>query len=145
MQKAGEFPAPLEHEYPISDDAARYYKSGKTFFYRTLPFWMASLVDRAVVIVLPVILLLIPGIRLVPMLYGWRVRSRIYRWYGELISLERGLSRESPEDQAEMLRRLDEIEMAVNRMKMPLAFADQFYVLREHIGFVRARLAAGVA
>ena len=145
MQKAGEFPAPLEHEYPISDDAARYYKSGKTFFYRTLPFWMASLVDRAVVIVLPVILLLIPGIRLVPMLYGWRVRSRIYRWYGELISLERGLSRESPEDQAEMLRRLDEIEIAVNRMKMPLAFADQFYVLREHIGFVRARLAAGVA
>jgi TRAP-type uncharacterized transport system substrate-binding protein len=145
MQKAGEFPAPLEHEYPISDDAARYYKSGKTFFYRTLPFWMASLVDRAVVIVLPVILLLIPGIRLVPMLYGWRVRSRIYRWYGELIALERGLSRESPEEQAEMLKRLDEIEIAVNRMKMPLAFADQFYVLREHIGFVRARLAAGVA
>ncbi|MFX5747602.1 hypothetical protein ABTE19_22005, partial [Acinetobacter baumannii] len=84
----------------------RYYKSGKTFFYRTLPFWMASLVDRAVVIVLPVILVLIPGIRLVPMLYGWRVRSRIYRWYGELIALERGLSRESPEEQAEMLKRL---------------------------------------
>lgn len=145
LQKAGEFPAPLEHEYPISDDAARYYKSGKTFFYRTLPFWLASLVDRAVVIVLPVILLLIPGVRLVPMLYGWRVRSRIYRWYGELIALERGVSRESPEEQAEMLRRLDEIETAVNRMKMPLAFADQFYVLREHIGFVRARLAAGVA
>jgi len=145
MQKAGEFPAPLEHEYRISDDAARYYKSGKTFFYRTLPFWLASLLDRAVVIVLPVILLLIPGIRLVPMLYGWRVRSRIYRWYGELIALERGISRESAEDQAEILRRLDEIEMAVNRMKMPLAFADQFYVLREHIGFVRARLAAGVA
>lgn len=145
MQKAGEFPAPLEHEYPISDDAARYYKSGKTFFYRTLPFWLASLLDRAVVIVLPVILLLIPGIRLVPMLYGWRVRSRIYRWYGELIALERGLSRESPEAQAEILRRLDDIEAAVNRMKMPLAFADQFYVLREHIGFVRARLAQGVA
>ncbi|ALU90495.1 C4-dicarboxylate ABC transporter substrate-binding protein [Herbaspirillum rubrisubalbicans] len=145
LQKAGEFPAPLEHEYPISDDAARYYKSGKTFFYRTLPFWMASLLDRAVVIVLPVILLLIPGIRLVPMLYGWRVRSRIYRWYGELIALERGLTRDSPEQQAEMLKRLDEIEIAVNRMKMPLAFADQFYVLREHIGFVRARLAGGVA
>ncbi|NUU01179.1 TAXI family TRAP transporter solute-binding subunit [Herbaspirillum robiniae] len=140
MQKAGEFPAPLEHEYRVSDDAQRYYKSGKTFFYRTLPFWLASLVDRAVVILLPVILLLIPGIRLVPMLYGWRIRSRIYRMYGELIALERGISRETPEDQAEILKRLDEIEAAVNRMKMPLAFADQFYVLREHIGFVRARL-----
>jgi len=140
MQKANEFPAPLEHEYRISDDAARYYKSGKGFFYRTLPFWLASLLDRAVVILLPIILLLIPGIRLVPMLYGWRVRSRIYRWYGELIALERGLTHEMQEEQAEMLKRLDEIEEAVNRMKMPLAFADQFYVLREHIGFVRRRL-----
>ncbi|MBP0599290.1 ABC transporter substrate-binding protein [Herbaspirillum sp. LeCh32-8] len=145
MQKAGEFPAPLEHEYRVSDDAARYYKSGKTFFYRTLPFWLASLVDRAVVILLPVILLLIPGIRLVPMLYGWRIRSRIYRMYGELIALERGISRETPEEQAEILKRLDEIEAAVNRMKMPLAFADQFYVLREHIGFVRSRLEHAVA
>lgn len=145
MQKAGEFPAPLEHEYRISDDAARYYKSGKTFFYRTLPFWLASLLDRAVVIVLPVVLLLIPGIRLVPMLYGWRIRSRIYRWYGELIALERGISRETPEERADILKRLDEIEAAVNRMKMPLAFADQFYVLREHIGFVRGRLEHGMA
>jgi hypothetical protein len=40
-----------------------------------------------------------------------------------------------------LLERIDAIETAVNRMKMPLAFADQFYVLREHIGFVRQRLA----
>jgi len=40
-----------------------------------------------------------------------------------------------------MLTRLDQIEDSVNHMKMPLAFADQFYVLREHIGFVKARLA----
>jgi len=140
LQRAGEFPAPLEHEFPISDDAKRYYKSGKSFFYRTLPFWLASLVDRTVVILLPIILLLIPGLRLVPMLYGWRIKSRIYRWYGALIALERGVTGHSPEEQAKMRAQLDEIEAAVNRMKMPLAFADQFYVLREHIGFVRSRL-----
>ena len=139
-QKAGEFPAPLAHEYPISDDAARYYKSGKGFFYRTLPFWLASLLDRTMVIVLPVILLLIPGIKLVPQLYGWRIRSRLYRWYGALIALERGVTSQTPEECKAMLEQLDEIEASVNRMKMPLAFADQFYVLREHIGFVRARL-----
>ena len=140
LQRAGEFPAPLEHEFPISDDAKRYYKSGKSFFYRTLPFWLASLVDRTVVILLPIILLLIPGLRLVPLLYGWRIKSRIYRWYGALIALERGATGHSPEEQAKMRAQLDEIEAAVNRMKMPLAFADQFYVLREHIGFVRSRL-----
>lgn len=143
LQRANEFPAPLPHEFRISDDATRYYKSGKGFFYRTLPYWLASLVDRTVVVLLPLILLLIPAFKLVPLLYGWRIKSRIYRWYGSLIALERGVGADTPEEHAEMLRRLDEIEAAVNRMKMPLAFADQFYVLREHIGFVRGRLVGG--
>jgi TRAP-type uncharacterized transport system substrate-binding protein len=142
LQRAGEFPAPLAHEFRISDDATRYYKSGKGFFYRTLPFWLASLVDRTLVVLLPIILLLIPGFKLVPLLYGWRIKSRIYRWYGILIALERAavVDTDTPEQQAQLLKRLDHIEESVNRMKMPLAFADQFYVLREHIGFVRNRL-----
>lgn len=141
LQRAGEFPAPLAHEYPLSEDATRYYKSGKSFFYRSgLPFWLASLVDRTLVVLLPIILLLIPGFKLVPLLYGWRIKSRIYRWYGALITLERAVATHTEEEQADLLQRLDRIEEGVNRMKMPLAFADQFYVLREHIGFVRARL-----
>src|SRR5206468_1190996 len=55
IQRAGEFPARLEHEYRISADAARYYKSGKSFAYRHLPFWLASLVDRAAVVLVPII------------------------------------------------------------------------------------------
>ncbi|MEO6919721.1 MAG: TAXI family TRAP transporter solute-binding subunit [Collimonas sp.] len=141
LQHAGEFPAPLAHEFPISEDATRYYKSGKSFFYRSgLPFWLASLVDRTLVVLLPIILLLIPGFKLVPLLYGWRIKSRIYRWYGALIALERAIATDTEEEHGELLKRLDHIEEGVNRMKMPLAFADQFYVLREHIGFVRSRL-----
>ena len=142
LQQAGQFPAPLPHEFRISDDAERYYTSGKSFLYRTLPFWLASLADRLLVILLPVIVLLIPGMRVVPALYRWRIKSRIYRWYGALITLERGMFEEptSETERAEMLKRLDEIEESVNHMKMPLAFVDQFYVLREHIGFVKARL-----
>jgi len=143
LQHAGEFPAPLPHEFRISDDATRYYTSGKSFLYRSLPFWLASLADRMLVILLPVLVLLIPSVRLVPALYSWRVKSRIYRWYGALIALERGMfeGHTSSDERAEMLERLDQIEISVNRMKMPLAFGEQFYVLREHIGFVRSRLA----
>lgn len=142
IQRAGEFPTPLEHEYRISDDAARYYKSGKGFVYRYLPFWLASLVDRAAVILVPIIVVLIPGMRLVPTIYGWRVKARIYRRYGELMALERtALSRPSPEERAELLKRLDEIEKAVITVKMPGSVADQLYVLREHITWVRERLA----
>jgi len=141
LQRAGEFPAPLDHEFRISDDATRYYKSGKSFLYRILPFWLASLTDRAAVLLVPIIVLLLPGLRLVPSLYQWRIKARIYRWYGALIGLERDAFRDSaPERRKEMLKRLDDIENGVKNMKMPLAFADQFYVLREHIRFVRDRL-----
>ncbi len=140
LQHAGEFPAPLEHEFRLSSDARRYYSSGKRFLYRSLPFWLATLVDRVLVVVVPIVVLLIPGLKLVPRLYSWRIRSRIYRWYGILIALERRmLAQPAAEERGEMLKRLDDIEREVNTMKMPLAFADQFYVLRDHIRFVRER------
>jgi TRAP-type uncharacterized transport system substrate-binding protein len=141
LQRAGEFPAPLAQDFPISEDAARYYKSGKSFLYRVLPFWLASLADRLLVVLVPIIVVLIPGLRLVPSLYAWRVKSRIYRWYGALIAIEReALNETSAAEREALIVRLDKIEESVNGLKMPLAYADQFYVLREHIGFVRARL-----
>jgi hypothetical protein len=142
IQRVGEFPAPLDHEYPISDDAARYYKSGKGIAYRYLPFWAASLVDRALVVLVPIILVLIPGLRLVPVLYNWRAKARIYRPYGELMALERAAMAQPTSDQrTELLQRLDGIEKSVIALKMPGSFADQVYVLREHINFVRQQLA----
>ena len=142
FQKAGEFPAPLEHEYRISEDASRYYKSGKTFVYRHLPFWVASLVDRIFVVIVPLLVLLIPASKLVPWLYRWRMSQRIYRRYAELMSLERAAFQQTtPQERAELLRRLDKIEERVITLRLPGAFADQVYLLRQHITFVRARLA----
>src|SRR5712671_1717758 len=141
LQKAGEFPAPLEHEYRVSDDAQRYYKSGKSFAYKHLPFWLASLVERAVVIFVPIAVLLIPGLKIVPLLYRWRVTGRIYRRYGELMALERAaFAQTTPEERAALLKRLDEIEKRVITGKLPGSFADQLYVLRQHINFVRNQI-----
>ena len=144
LQKAGEFPAPLEHEYRISDEALRYYKSGKSFLYRYLPFWAASLADRTILVLVPVIVLLIPTLRLVPILYGWRIKTRIFRRYGELMALERAaLAQTTPEERKELLNRLEEFENKVITTKMPGSYADQLYVLRSHINFVRTRLTEG--
>ena len=141
FQKAGEFPAPLEHEYRISDDATRYYKSGKTFVYRHLPFWLASLVDRIAVVLVPFIVLLFPIYKIVPWLYRWRISQRIYRRYGELMALERAaFSQTTPEQRADLMKRLDQIEAHVIGQKLPGSFADQVYLLRQHITFVRTRL-----
>ena len=141
LQNAREFPAPLEHEYTMSDDALRYYRSGKTFAYKHLPFWLASLVDRAVILLVPVAVLLIPGLRIVPLLYAWRINARIYRRYGELMALEReAFAHPTTARRADLIKRLDEIEQRVIASKLPGAFADQSYVLREHIDFVRNQL-----
>jgi TRAP-type uncharacterized transport system substrate-binding protein len=141
-RKAGEFPAPLERDFPISEDAQRFYRAGTPFLYKKLPFWMASLVDRVLVVLVPLVVIVIPVIRIVPPLYRWRVRSRIYRWYGALMALERDmLAHPAPERAQEILTRLHDIQESVNNMRTPLAFADQLYVLREHINGVRNRLA----
>ena len=141
LQHAGEFPSPLHHEFPISDDAARYYKSGKSFAYRFLPFWLASLLDRAVAVLVPIIVVLVPGLRIVPALYGWRINNRIYKRYGELMALERAvLEPLTTEERAALIERLGEIEKSIIGSKMPGAYASQIFVLRQHIKFVRDQL-----
>jgi TRAP transporter TAXI family solute receptor len=147
LQKNGEFPAPLEHEFTISDDALRYYKSGKGFTYRTIRnFWLASLINRIAVAFLPLVLVLVPAIRFFPSAYKWRVRMRFYHYYRRLIRLEREAAGAlPPEQRQDLLRRLDEIEEGVNKLKVPASFADQYYGLRGHITFVRDRLKAPAA
>jgi hypothetical protein len=138
LQRKGEFPAPIEHDFHISADASRFYKSGASFFYRYLPFWMASLTSRIVVVFVPMIVILIPILRSIPHLYRWRSQTRIYRWYRALLVLEKKMSN-APEAgrHQHLLKRLDEIETEVNKMKVPAFLADQFYGLRGHIDFVR--------
>jgi hypothetical protein len=144
LQHAGQFPNAVEHEYPISEDAQRYYKTGKSFLYRNLPFWLASVGDRTLVLLLPIAVLLFPALRLIPALYRWRVRSRIYRYYGSLIAIEREALKDPSQAEREALfQELDQIEDSLNGLRMPLAYADAFYVLREHVGFVRSRLVQG--
>ena len=142
FRKAGEFPVAQEGEFRLSPDATRYYASGKSFLYRTFPFWLASLVARVLALLVPMVLLLLPALKFAPMVYRWRVESRIYRWYQVLLELEREAFK--PDVDAarrdELLRHLDHIESSVNRIVIPASFGDLFYSLRGHIDFVRHKL-----
>jgi hypothetical protein len=96
--------------------------------------------------------LVIPLSKIVPPLYVWRIRSRVYRWYGQLRAVEQTLEKEletsapperMDEVRADLLRRLDDIEARANHITIPLAYADALYGLRSHINFVRQRVRAG--
>ncbi len=141
FQRRGEFPAPVEVDFHLSNEARRFYTSGKSFLYRSLPFWLASRVNRILVVFVPMLFVLIPGLRFIPTIYRWQIRLRIYRSYRALLVLEReSFAPSTPEKRAELLGHLDRIEKAVNKMKVPASFADQFYGLRGNIGLVRNKL-----
>jgi hypothetical protein len=146
FQKHGEFPSAGFTEIPVHEQAQKYYKDGPPFLQRYMNFWMANLFDRMWVVVLTAGALLIPLSRIVPPLYVWRVRSRVYRWYGQLRGVEHDLAAAEGKDREELRRslldRLDRIEDRVNQMSIPLSFADELYGLRSHINFVRERVRA---
>jgi len=141
FRRQGEFPSPQAHDIRLSNDAIRYYKSGKSFFYRYLPFFMASLVDRIVVVFVPLVLVLVPGLKFVISAYRWRINMIINKWYRALLIIEEDvLTGMTSEHREQLITRLDDIEKLVNKMKVPASFAGQFYELRGHIGFVRNQM-----
>lgn len=141
FQKAGEFPRHASADFPLSPEAQRFYKSGKPFLQRYLPFWAATLVDRLVVMLIPLFAVLIPVMKIAPGLYNWRIKSRIYQRYGELKFIEAELETDPTRlDRDAWHARVDAIEQAVNHLSMPLTFTDMVYTLRVHIGVVRAAI-----
>ena len=141
LHKAGEFPAPLNSEFPLSAEATRYYKSGPPFLQRYLPYWAAVLVDRLWLTLLPILALLVPLGRIIPAVWRWRARSRIYRWYAKLKEVELNLDEQcAAEKLTELLTQLDQIESAVNRMNTPLAYTDNLYAFRQNVNLVRQRV-----
>jgi hypothetical protein len=139
IARAGTFPNSAQSEFPLAKDAARYYQSGPPLLQRYLPFWLANLIDRMWVALFSIIAVLIPLSRLVPPLYEFRIRSRIFRWYRNLRQIEsdNNAGQKSPD---ELLGALDRLESRVAGIAVPLSYNDELYALRTHIDLVRERL-----
>jgi TRAP-type uncharacterized transport system substrate-binding protein len=137
FQKKGDFPNAHNIERPLAKEAQRFYASGPPVLQRYLPFWLANLVDRMWPVLVTIVAALIPLSRMLPPLYTFRVRSRIFRWYRQLREVENAIGRR-PND--ELLRELAEIERRVEHVNVPLSYTDELYSLRTHIHMVAERL-----
>lgn len=144
FHKAGEFPAPRAGDFPINEDAQQYFKSGPPFLQRYMPFWVANLIERLLVLLVPLIAVLIPVMRIMPAFYDWRIKRRIFRWYRDLKAVEMAMrSKDGAIDTPQLLARLDAIEDGVAATSVPLTYWDYVYALRGHIELVRNRLTHG--
>ena len=143
FHRAGRFPAVEGIELPLSSEAVQFYKSGQPFLQHNLPFWMASLVGHLLLLLIPIVAVLHPLMRFCT-LYGWLMRRKIARLYGELRFLEDEITGGGgPTDATQLMARLDQLEKQANQLRMPIAYESMMYLLRNNIGVVRNRLAAG--
>jgi TRAP transporter TAXI family solute receptor len=144
FEAAGEFPGTAQvDDIPVSPYADQHRRFGPSFLYNYLPFWLATYAERALILIIPLVVVLVPLMNLLPQILRWRGRSRIYRWYGQLALLERDVAtRQGTLPIEEWLQELDRVEQAVEHIHTPASFASEAYTLREHIGLVRRAILA---
>lgn len=137
LSDPGRFPTSELSDIAISDEAERYYKNGPSFLRRIFPYSIANFFERAWVLAIPLITLLIPLIRAAPPLYRWRIRRKIYVWYNNLRELEAaGRAAETPEDRTEVRAKLADLQAETGNVEVPVSYTDDLYRLRAHIQFV---------
>jgi TRAP transporter TAXI family solute receptor len=137
--KASQFPAPEAGDLPLSEDAREFYKSGRPYLQRVLPFRLAQLAGRLLFVLVPLVGIVYPLLRFAPSLYGWSMRRRVFQLYGELKLIEADVEAR-PGDAASLRQRLDQLEERADHLQVPLAFTQILYTVRSHIGLARARL-----
>ncbi len=139
FNRAREFPNMRHSELPIAKEGERAINEPVPMMQRYLPFWLANLIERMWLVLGILLAALLPLSRIVPPLYQFRVRSRVFRWYGRLREIEDTVESQ-PAEHPEMLKALDALEAQVEKVTVPLSYADELYALRNHIHLVRKKL-----
>lgn len=140
FQKARAFPAEEATDLPLSEAARQFYRSGPPLLQRYLPLWLAILLEQLAITLLPVAALAYPLLRIVPAVYGWAMRRRIYRLYGDLKLLEFQSKDPGGMRRAALLPALSELEDRALQLRIPPSYAHLLYTLRQDIALVRAGL-----
>jgi TRAP-type uncharacterized transport system substrate-binding protein len=142
FNKAREFPNDSRDELPMSKEAARLMKNGPPLLERYLPFELANLIERMWVALGIIVAILLPLSRVIPPLYDFRIRSRVFRWYGQLRDVESQAEAAdyTPEVIKPLIAELNTLEQLVGKIAVPLSYADELYALRNNIHLVRKKL-----
>ena len=142
ISRAGQFPTAAHTEFVLAPEAERYYRNGPPLLQQYLPFSLANLVDRMWVALFSIVVVLLPISRMVPPLYRFRVRYKIFRWYRNLRALEAELD-SNQRSREELMQSLAKLEARVAAVRVPLAYNNELYSLRSHIDLLRQRLNQG--
>ncbi len=139
FNRARDFPNATHSEFDLSKEAERNLKSGAPLLQHYLPFWMANLIERMWLALGIIVAILLPLSRIIPPMYKFRIRSRIFKWYGQLRHIEEQLVK-NPVAKSSLRTELDDLDARVGTISVPLSYADELYALRNNISLVRRKL-----
>lgn len=136
----GRFPAPGTIDLPLSDQARTYYKSGRPFVYRYLPFWLAGLAERMLILLIPLFAVVLPLVSVLPRLFAFLTERRIFVMYRELKLVERALETSAPIAMDEVAASLEYLGHRANHIWVPLTYSQRLFILKSHIALAQERL-----
>ncbi|MEA2771289.1 MAG: hypothetical protein QOD93_4251 [Acetobacteraceae bacterium] len=139
----GAFPNLNTEEFPISEESTRYLKSGRPFLQRYLPFWLASFIERRLLILLPFMALLLGLLQALPRMVEARIKNRLVVWYREIKSLEDEIWRNKQPtlDQiAQWRAEIENIDAHASQIRIPQRYFQDVYALKQAIRVVRDRI-----
>ena len=135
------FPSMQGSDFPLSAQADNFYRNGPPFLDKYLPFWASTFISRTLIVIVPLLAILLPLSKIIPLAYRTFMRWRLFRYYGELRYLETQLNQEQTElNRDYYFQKLDHIESRARSIKLPISYSQYLYELRSHIEFVRSKI-----
>ncbi|HZJ94171.1 MAG TPA: TAXI family TRAP transporter solute-binding subunit [Thiopseudomonas sp.] len=135
------WPQNLPHVFSSLTEAEYFHDKGLPLLQRFLPFRIASLADRYIILVIPLLVLLFPLFKVAGPIYRWRIRARIYRWYKYLRDIDKGFIHIATAEQIDAeIKRLSALQDELAKVEVPLSYTNELYELHLHVRFVLKRL-----
>ncbi|WXL24846.1 TAXI family TRAP transporter solute-binding subunit [Ectopseudomonas mendocina] len=143
LDPAGDYPARPTRSLNMLSETTYYYDKGLPILQRYLPFRIASLADRYIILAIPLLVLLFPLFKAIGPIYQWRIRARIYRWYKHLREIDQQLYKGRLSCSLdEEIARLERLEDELAQVEVPLSYSSELYELHMHLRYMIDRLIA---
>jgi TRAP transporter TAXI family solute receptor len=141
FEESENFPSKKYVQIPLHVDAAHYLEKGDSFLEKIFPFWIASSIDRLIIMIIPLLTLLFPLIKGALPLYRWRIRSKIYKWYKILHEIDIKLENISKEELRTIKNDLEKMAQDMQEdSNIPLSYMGEYYDLRVHANLILGRI-----
>ncbi len=137
----GFFPNTKFTQIPINEDAKIYLIKGDSLLEKIFPFRVAVTINRLIIFLIPLITLLLPFFKGFLPIYRWRIRYKIYKWYGKLNEIDKNIDSMDVVQIDKTIILIKELQKEIKEQtNIPLSYMGEYYNLQVHIDLILKKL-----